>query len=137
MAARKRGQSTRPRCKRGPPCMTTALTPCLGLLQTPIRWRAFPTLGSAIARSADTASSHDRKKQERKGKVCSAMTSPRHIEAFMGIGHDSQTGPGFLRLRSVLTGNSEVEGSFHEEGDGGLAPNGHGHDSQSCQTDAK
>ncbi len=55
----------------------------------------------------------------------------------MGTGHDSKIVPGFLRLRPVLTGNSEVEGSFLVEGDGGLAPNGHGHDSQCCQTDAK
>jgi hypothetical protein len=36
----------------------------------------------------------------------------------MWTGYDSKTGSEFLHLRPVLTGNSEVEGSFHEEGDG-------------------
>ncbi len=38
----------------------------------------------------------------------------------METGHDSKTGPGLLRLRPVMTGDGEAEGSFHEEGDGKL-----------------
>jgi hypothetical protein len=34
----------------------------------------------------------------------------------METGHDSETAPGLMRLQHVLTGDCEVEGAFHEEG---------------------